>query len=64
MHDFIRSLAFSPGRALLLPRFPAGGWVQRGIMRSFGEDDVVAPYLSSPRPATPAGRKSKTRNRK
>lgn len=63
MHDFIQSFAFSRGRALLLARTANTGWVQRGIMRSFGEDDVIAPYLSSPRLPARDGRKSKIKNR-
>jgi hypothetical protein len=64
MHDFIQSLAFNSGRALLLARSAPSGWIQRGIMRSFGEDDVVAPYLSRPRPAGQGLRKAKTRKRR
>ncbi|HEY8995984.1 MAG TPA: hypothetical protein VIM71_15065 [Lacunisphaera sp.] len=64
MHDFIQSLAFNRGRALLQVQTTGTTWVQRGIMRSFGDDDVVAPYLSSPRPPARSNRKSKIGNRK
>jgi len=63
MHDFIQSLTFISGRSPILTRSAFPGWVQRGIMRSFGEDDVVAPYRSALR--HPASRKkSKVKNRK
>jgi hypothetical protein len=64
MHDFIQSLSFIPNRSLVLSRTGSLGWVQRGIMRSFGEDDVVAPYLSMPRRPDRGSRKMKARNRK
>ncbi len=48
MHDFIQSQSFSPSRGTGAGRAGAPEWVQRGIMRSFGEDDVLAPYRSSP----------------
>lgn len=64
MHDFIQSLAFNCGRALLLARTSNTAWVQRGIMRSFGEDGVVAAYRSSLPAPVRANHKSKTRNRK
>jgi hypothetical protein len=64
MHDFIQSLAFNCGRALLLTRTSNTAWVQRGIMRSFGEDGVVAAYRSAqPAPAR-TSHKSRIRNRK
>jgi len=63
MHDFIQSLAFNRGRALLLARPSAPGWVQRGIMRSFGEDDVAVPYRSVLSRQERSHRKSKTKNR-
>jgi hypothetical protein len=64
MHDFIQSLSFTTGRSLLLPRSSVAGWVQRGIMRSFGEDDVVAPWRSSLQPVVRGNRKSRIKNRK
>jgi hypothetical protein len=64
MHDFIQALSFTTGRSLLLPRSAVGGWVQRGIMRSFGEDEVVAPYLSSPRQPVRTNQKSRSKTRK
>jgi hypothetical protein len=48
MHDFIQSQSFSPSRGNVSFRAVAPEWVQRGIMRSFGEDDVLAPFRSSP----------------
>ncbi len=48
MHDFIQSQSFSPSRGTGAGRAGAPEWVQRGIMRSFGEDEVLAPYRSSP----------------
>ena len=65
MHDFIQAQSFSPSRhpfAAVRPAAPE--WVWRGIMRSFGEDDVVAPYRSSPRQPVRPHRKSRIQNRK
>lgn len=64
MHDFIQSLAFTRGRALLVARSTAPGWLQCGIMRSFGQDDVAAPYRSALSQRVRAGHKSKTKSRK
>ncbi len=64
MHDFIQLQSFSPSRAPFAARPVPAEWVQRGIMRSFGEDEVVAPYRSSPRVSERTGRKSKSSHRK
>jgi hypothetical protein len=64
MHDFIQLQSFSLSRAPFVVRPAPAEWVQRGIMRSFGEDEVAAPYRSSPRPAGRSSRKSKAPNRK
>ncbi len=48
MHDFIQSQSFSSSRGPFPVRPAAPEWVQRGIMRSFGEDDGLAPFRSSP----------------
>jgi hypothetical protein len=64
MHDFIQSLVFASGRPRVPIRSAYPGWVQRGIMRSFGEDDVVAPCFSASRIPSRDRRKAKVRNRK
>ncbi len=64
MHDFIQLQSFSLSRAPFALRPAPAEWVQRGIMRSFGEDEVVAPYRSSPRLPDRTDRKSKNQNRK
>ncbi|RXK52970.1 hypothetical protein ESB00_14755 [Oleiharenicola lentus] len=48
MHDFIQSQSFSSIREPFQVRPAAPEWVQRGIMRSFGEDNVLAPFRSGP----------------
>ena len=64
MHDFIQSQSFSLSRAPYVVRPAPAEWVQRGIMRSFGEDEVVAPYRTSPRLSDRSNRKSKVSPRK
>ncbi len=64
MHDFIQSQSFSSSRGTGAGRAGAPEWVQRGIMRSFGEDEVTAPYRSSPRAPGRPGRKGKNPQRK
>lgn len=64
MHDFIQLQSFSLSRAPFIARPAQADWIQRGIMRSFGEDEVLAPYRSSPRLAERSNRKPKTQNRK
>ena len=64
MHDFIQLQSFSLSRAPFAVRPAPAEWVQRGIMRSFGEDEVVVPYRSSPRVADRSPRKSKNPTRK
>jgi hypothetical protein len=56
MHDFIQSQSFSATRNPFALRAAVPEWVQRGLMRSFGEDDLPA-YHPSPR--TSAVRKSR-----
>lgn len=64
MHDFIQSLAFTSGRPPVLNRSAFPGWAQRGIMRSFGEDDVLAPWFSASRQSDRSRRKLKIKSRK
>jgi hypothetical protein len=59
MHDFIQSQSFSTTRNPFASRAAVPGWVQRGLMRSFGEDDVPAPYRSSPQQPDRSRRRNK-----
>jgi hypothetical protein len=63
MHDFLQSPVFLPARPAGANRPVMPDWVQRGLMRSFGEDDLPA-YRASPRLPDRAGRKAKIQNRK
>lgn len=64
MHDFIQLQSFSLSRAPFVARPAPAEWVQRGIMRSFGEDEVVPFCRFSPRWSDRPNRKSKVQNRK
>jgi hypothetical protein len=59
MHDFIQAQSFSATRNPFAVRAAVPEWVQRGLMRSFGDDDLPA-YHPSPRPS---GRQQKRRSR-
>ncbi len=64
MHDFLQSPSHTHSRTPFAARPALPDWVQRGIMRSFGEDEVTAPYRSSPRAPGRPGRKGKNPQRK
>lgn len=60
MHDFIQLQSFRPDsnpRAAIHHVVPE--WVQRGLMRSFGEDNFVAAYRPSPRESARSRPKAK-----
>ncbi len=47
MHDFLQSQSFSASRNPFPARVVVPEWVQRGLMRSFGDDDLPG-YRPSP----------------
>ncbi len=58
MNDFLQSQSFSASRHPFATRPVVPEWVQRGLMRSFGDDDLPA-YRPSPQP--PGGRRQSRR---
>lgn len=63
MNDFLQAFRFGPARRPAGPGPVMPEWLQRGLMRSFGEDDLPA-VRPGPSPADRVNRKSKTKNRK
>lgn len=52
MHDFLQTPIFLTPRAPVALRPSVPDWVQRGLMRSFGDDDLPA-YHPAPRAPRP-----------
>lgn len=63
MNDFLQALRFQPGARPAVPGHTMPDWVRRGLMRSFGEDDLPA-YRPGFRMPTPLNQKSKAKNRR
>ena len=61
MNDFLHALRSSAGPRPVVAGPAMPDWVQRGLMRSFGEDHVPA---FRPVPAVRNNQKSKIKNRK